>query len=240
MKKSLAAISVGFTLLMGATAAYADQLYNGLSLPSQTPDQQGWTYLKTAYPTVPSAQATAGGTILNTGTSKNYAGYFKQSPVPLDRDKGYSISFSVKINSESHSSSNRAGFSIIATSNPSGTETQPYSLELGFWQNSIWAQNVGFTKGESVSFNTQSAVNNYELRIQGTQYQLFVNGSAQPILKGSLRKYNYTPPPGFINPYTTPSLIFMGDDTTSATAKVTLTKVYATPITQTTLTNTGQ
>ena len=235
MKTSLTAATIGFTLLIGATAAKADQLYNGLSIPSQTPNQQGWTYQGDAIAPVPSATATTSGTILDTGNSQNHSGYFKISPVILDRNKGYSISFSTKVNSESHSSSNRAGFSIIVTSNRVTGETQPYSLELGFWTNSIWAQNANFTRGENVSFNTQGAVNNYELRIQGTQYQLFANGSATPILKGQLRKYAFS---GLINPYATSNLIFMGDDTTSATANITLQSVYATPITTVTTTAT--
>ncbi len=229
MKTPLAAITVGFTLLMGAASANAVSIFDGLSLPSQTPAQQGWSYQSTSAPTIPSLKATSGGTILDSGSNINYAGFFRQSPVTLDRSgKGYSISFSVKVDSESHSSTNRAGFSLIVTSSPLAGETQPYSIELGFWQNSIWAQNVGFTQGEKATFDTQSAVVNYNLYVQGNQYQLFANGSATPILKGNLRQYQFTPPAGYINPYTTPNLLFLGDNTTSAKAKITLTRVFAT------------
>jgi hypothetical protein len=232
MRKSLAAITVGCTLLLEATSASAIPLYRSLTIPSPTPDQQGWRYLKTPYPTAPSATATTtGGTILNSGNSRNYAGYFIQSPFMLERNAGYTVSFSVQINSESHSRDDRAGFSIIVTSNRQTTETQPFALELGFWTNSIWAYNANATRGESVSFNTQSAVTDYMLSIKGDRYWLFTKGSVTPILQGSLRQYtSYTPPPGFPNPYTTPNLIFMGDDTTSATAQVTIRRVYASPV----------
>ena len=229
MRKPLAAITIGFTLLMGVTAASADSLYRGTTTPSQKPDQQGWIYLKTAYPTTPSAQATKSGTVLDTGNSKNYAGYFKRSPFKLDRNTGYTISFSLQINSESHSSNNnRAGFSVIVASNRLSKETQPFALELGFWTNSIWAYNTNASRGENVSYNTKAGVKNYVLSIKGNRYQLFISGSAKPFLEGPLRQYtSYTPPPGFPNPYTTPNLIFMGDDTTSANAKVTISRVDA-------------
>jgi len=208
------------------TMANALTLYDGLALPSQTPAQQGWLYQGTAIPTAPSVTATTSGTSLNTGSSTNYAGYFKQAPNSLNRLTGYSVQFSFKVNAESHSSTNRAGFSLIVMSAAVPGETQPYGLELGFWTNSLWAQNVGFTRGENVAINTQSAVNNYRLYVQGLNYKLYVNGAPQPILQGALRQYTgFTPPPGYPNPYKTPNLLFMGDDTTSATGKVTITQV---------------
>lgn len=220
------AVAAFTALAASPTIANALTLYNGLSLPSQTPAQQGWLYQGTAIQTVPSVTATTSGTSLNTGSSTNYAGYFKQAPNSLNRLTGYSVQFSFKVNSESHSNTNRAGFSLIVMSAAVPGETQPYGIELGFWTNSLWAQNVGFTRGENVAIDTQSAVNNYRLYVQGLNYKLYVNGATQPILQGALRQYTgFTPPPGYPNPYKTPNLLFMGDNTTSATGKVTLTQV---------------
>jgi hypothetical protein len=230
MRKLLASITVGFTLLLGVTSANAGFLYRGLIVPNQTPNQQGWTYLKTPYPTAPSATATSNGTVLNSGNSRNYAGYFLQAPFKLDRNAGYTLGFTVKINSESHSSDNRAGFSIIAVSDKLPGETQPFALELGFWTNRIWAYNANATRGEGVAFNTQAGLQSYMLSIQGNQYKLFAKGVASPILQGQLRQYTqYTPPPGFPNPYKTPNLIFMGDNTTSATAEAIMARFYVVP-----------
>ena len=226
MKNSLAAIAISSIWLAGAASASALTIYDGTSLPSQTPAQQGWLYKGTSNPTAPTAITNTSGTILNTGNSSNYSGYFKQSPITLNRNTGYSIKFSVKVNSESHSTNNRAGFSLIVISDSVAGETQPYGIELGFWTDSIWAQNVGFTRGENVALNTQSAVNNYNLYVQGLNYKLYVNGSNTPILQGTLRQYTgVTPPSGYPNPYTTPKLIFMGDNTTSATGNVTISQV---------------
>ncbi|MDZ8050543.1 MAG: hypothetical protein RMX68_011235 [Aulosira sp. ZfuVER01] len=227
MKTSLAAVTAGFVLLMGTHAASAAVLYNGLSSPSQTLAQQGWMYLWSAVSPAPYAIATTNGTILDTsGTNANYAGYFRQSPVILDRSKGYTITFRVQINSESHSSDNRAGFSMMAIANKLTSEQQPYGIELSFWENSIWAQNVGFTRGENVAHHTKASVQTYKLTVKDANYQLFVNGIASPILQGKLRQYTgFTPPPGYKNPYTTPNLLFLGDNTTSAKVKVTIASV---------------
>jgi hypothetical protein len=226
MKTPLAGITAGLALLIGVNSASAVTLYNGLSVPSQTPRQQGWTYLGTAFPIAPLATATVRGTILDSGNNSNYAGYFRQSTVTLNRSVGYSITFKLQVNTEGHVSNNRAGLSMIAIGNPLAGESQPYGIELGFWENSIWAQNVGFIRGENVNFNTKASVQTYKLSVKNNSYKLFVNGGVNPILQGNLRQYTgFTPPPGYQNPYTIPNLIFLGDNTTSARAKFTIISV---------------
>lgn len=230
MRTPLTALTVGLTLLMGTLSANAVPLYQGLKTPNQTPNQQGWRYLKTPFPTAPSATATSNGVVLDSGNSSNYAGYFIQPPFNLDRTRGYAISFNIKINSESHSRDERAGFSVIVVSNQISGETQPYALELGFWENRIFALNADASRGENISFNNKDTVRHFVLHIKDGRYQLFERLANGPIMQGSLRQYTaYTPPRGFPNPYTTPNLVFMGDDTTSATANVTISNVYATP-----------
>ncbi len=241
MKTPLAAVTASFALLIGTNAATAAILYNGLSNPSQTLAQQGWMYLWSAEAPAPTAIATTDGMIFDTsGTNANYAGYFRLSPVTLDRNKGYTITFRVQINSESHSGDNRAGFSIMAISNKLATEQQPHGIELGFWENSkqphgielgfwensIWAQNANFIHGENAVHNTKASVQIYKLTVKNNNYQLFVNGNVAPILQGNLRQYTgFTPPPGYKNPYASPNLLFLGDNTTSAGAKVTIVSV---------------
>lgn len=229
MKALLSTVTASLTLAISATAASALLLYDGLSSPFQTPSQQNWLYQATAIAPIPTATATSSGTVLDTtGTSSNYAGYFNQTPVILDRSHGYTVSFRLRVSSESHgTNNNRAGFSVIVISNRGAGETQPYGVELGFWLNNIWAQSSTFTKSETATYNTQSLAHTYHLKVRGTQYQLFVDDATTPILKGPLRQYSYTPPAGYPNPYKTPNLIFWGDNTTSANSKVTLIRVEA-------------
>jgi hypothetical protein len=220
LKMPIASITAGLTLLMAANSGSAAPvvLYDGTG----TPDQQQWIYNATSPAAV--VIPTARGTILDTTADNGmYAGYFRRPPVKLDRNKGYTVKFKVRVASQSTDKNNRAGFSIIVNSDaPLGT--QPYGIELGFWKNSIWAQNVGFTtRGEEKSIVTSYLSRVYTLAVQGDQYQLFVNGLPKPILQGPLRQYTgFNPPAGVPNVYKIPNLLFVGDDTTSASARVTI------------------
>jgi hypothetical protein len=225
MKSPLAAIAVGFTLLMGATSASAVPLYDG-SL-GQTADLQGWSYLGTISP--PALSSTTNALSLDTDDISNYGGYFRLAPFQLDRTPGYTISFSLKIDPENLSNNNYVSLIVMSDALPG--ETQPYGIELNFGENSIWAQNKNFTAGEKVAVKGTAATKSYVLKVQGNQYQLLTSNLAPPILQGSLRKYpGFTPIPGFINPYTTPNMIFIGDKTPLATSKVAFTRVSASPL----------
>lgn len=222
-KTPLATITTTLTLLVTTNAGSASPvvLYDG----TQTPDQQQWIYKSTSNAAV--VIPTPRGTILDTMADNGmYAGYFKVSPVKLDRNKGYTVKFKVRVTSQSSASNNRAGFSIIVNSD-ARIGTQPYGIELGFWKNSIWAQNVGFSsRGEEKSIKTSSPWRTYTLAVQGDQYQLFVNNFPKPILQGQLRQYTgFNPPDGVPNVYKIPNLIFLGDDTTSASARVMISSV---------------
>lgn len=221
--RKIATITTGLTWLVAATPGNTAPvvLYDG----TQTPAQQQWLYLSTSRSAV--VTPTVSGSLLNTSSDNRIqAGYFKESPIPLNRTNGYTVKFKVRVYSQSSASNDRAGFTMIVNSNsPEGT--QPFGIQLGFWKNSIWAYNVGFTRGEETgSFVTGYPWRSYTLAVQGDQYQLFTNGLPQPILQGSLRQYTgFTPPPGFPSPYTRPNLIFIGDDTKSASAKVTIGRI---------------
>jgi hypothetical protein len=219
MKTPLAALAVGFTLLLGATPASAATIYDG-SL-NQTPAQQGWLYQGTTNPVVPSETIQSDGFILNTGNPSNYSLYYKQAPFALDRTPGYTISFRVQVNSETHKNANSAGFSLIVMSNLRGAETQPYGIQLNFWKNTIWAQEADLiTPGESAAFDTSGAARSYVLKIQGNRYQLLTSNLLPPILEGTLRQYDAY----------TPNFIFFGDNTPSATSRVTFYRMSASPL----------
>jgi hypothetical protein len=210
--------------LIQATALYT--LYDG-SLGT-TPDQQGFIYLALAF--AATQTLTTGGTILNTMPITNeQAGYFNrpaQTPL-LDRTLGYTVNFTIRVISETHTGSDRnsdgiddrAGFSVIVLSNDSK------GIELGFWENQIWAQEDGvsqpplFTHAEGITFTTTTASIPYHLAILSNTYTLSTSGV--PILTGSLR--DYTAFGGF--PYTSANFIFLGDNTASARASTKLSVV---------------
>lgn len=205
-------------------------LYDG-SL-GNTPESQSWL----AYGTTPFSSATQiarpGFTTLSSPTagSGGYSNY-RQSKATLvnsafpvlNRTNAYSLSFQVRINSESHSSDtngdglvDRAGFSLTALS------SDRQGIELGFWTNEIWAQRGGtgstlFTHSptERAFYSTRGLVN-YDLLVLGNNYYLSANNTV--ILRGALQNYTAFSTAGTglpYNPYTTSNFLFVGDNTSN-------------------------
>ena len=171
-----------------------------------------------------------GSTMLDTTTSGNstYAGWISNATntlgfPSLDRAAGFQLDFTIQVENESHTNNNRAGFSVIILSEDAK------GIELAFWQNEIWAQNDDatgglFTHGESASFPTTNGAINYQLIVVNDSYTLTANGAS--ILTGPLRDYSKFE--GFPDPYQSPNFLFVGDDTTSAQARVSLSYVAVT------------
>lgn len=156
-----------------------------------------------------------------------YSGSFINSSFPdLDRDRGYSIFFDVAIDKTSSidGSQDRAPFSFIAIS------SDLQGIEFGFDTDGIFAQNVGFTKGEATSLDTSLESLNYELKVLDSQYDLFNGGDL--ILSGSLRDYefdeNNSEPPLPFDPYEIENFVFLGDSTDAASGIFTLGAVSVT------------
>jgi hypothetical protein len=135
----------------------------------------------------------------------------------LDRTAGFQVDFTVQIEQEDHNDDHRSGFSLILLSDDAK------GLELAFWKNEIWAQSDGstgglFEHGEGTVFPTTTGLRAYQLAIVGDVYTLSTD--AQTILTGPVRDYSQFA--GFPDPYQTPNLLFLGDDTTSAQARIRL------------------
>ena len=171
-----------------------------------------------------------GSTTLDTTIAGNstYAGWTSNAAntpgfPSLDRVTGFQLDFTMHVESESHTSNHRAGFSIIILSEDAR------GIELAFWENEIWTQNDDgtgglFTHGEGANFPTTTGATNYQLIIIGDTYTLTANGTA--ILNGPLRDYSKFE--GFPDPYQSPNFLFLGDDTTSAQARARLSYVSVT------------
>ncbi len=241
LKRLLSPLALGLLMAWGLLSlvrqpltANADStpivLYDGVL--GGTPDTQGFTYqaLNLTVPPVAvmATQSFANGlTTLDTVTrTSDLAGYFANSGLypPLNRTTGYALTFVTEVITETHAGSDkngdgvddRAGFSVIVLS------SDKKGIELGFWTDRIWAQEGGsggnlFTQAEGVTFTTTSLIT-YSLTIDGDTYNLAANGAS--ILAGPVR--DYTAFSDFPDVYETPNLIFLGDDTSSAKAKITL------------------
>ncbi len=205
---------LAFVLILVAAiepSAHAElvTLYSGSGLPSAEP----WLVYGFDSITGASQTSVAGGVRLVTDGATR-AGYSNYNVIPttalknpafpsLDRANGFELSFSLALTGESHASNDRAGFSVILL----GSDAK--GIELGFWQNEIWAQNAGFTHGEGIAFDTVLS-QEYKLRIVNDNYTL--NQGANQLLTGNLRSY------GSSQPYSLSNYIFFGDNTTSAQA----------------------
>lgn len=146
----------------------------------------------------------------------------------LNRSEQFSVEFELQVLSESHEVadrnndglSDRAGFSIIVISQ------DLFGIELGFFDDRVWAQETGFFQAESALWST-SVWHRYRIRGDSSGYVLEAKNGTQAnyehVLSGSWRNYN---PSGisdpFLDPYNNPSLLFLGDNTTSAAASIIL------------------
>lgn len=173
----------------------------------------------------------------------------------LDRSKGFVLSFTAQLNSESpglvdrnlDGKTDRSGFSVIILGN------DLKGIELGFRGDRIFAQEDGttqinpalepdntqanktrtlFTQGEFTTNVTTTSPTEYDLGILGDIYTLYSSGVA--ILSGKVRDYTSFKPPTVNfgpfsvvppSPYQQKNLIFLGDNTSSAAANVTLSGV---------------
>ncbi len=177
-----------------------------------TPDEHGFSFV--ALGTAADQHYVEGLTVLDTtGDASDQAGYFNRESLSLDRQLGYKLHFAIQLLTEQHRGRRRAGFSVLVISE------DLLGLELGFWQDEIWVQEGGtgqslFKPAEGVAFDTTAGPIAYELAIYGDTYRLSAEGVA--LLSGSLR--DYTAFEGFPDPYESPNLLFLGDNTGSASA----------------------
>ena len=190
------------------------------------PNNQGWLWLSDPFFDHMASQNMVDNTVEldTTFQSSDSSGYFNtghpMAPT-LDCTNGFTLKWEVQVLSEQHSSTDRAGFSVIAIcSDLSG-------LEVGLWTNEIWVQNDVplFTHGEGAGLNTSQRANQYELMVHQSNYTIRVNGTN--LLTGIMRDYSAFD--GFPDPYETPNLIFFGDDTGSANARIRLSKISFLP-----------
>ncbi|NDJ16205.1 hypothetical protein [Myxacorys almedinensis] len=239
MKILLTTALTSTLLLLGAAKTQALTLYNGsLGTP---PGSQGWTFVPGFSPPFATQTSDSTGTTLNTTANDSIQAGYSRSDQSFDRSAGYTLRFDLQLLSENHANPNaqnnpgtdsisdRAGLSIIALS------SDQQGIELGFWDNEIWAQEDGaikadptlaptgtrFTHAEGASFNTQAAIAQYELSILNNAYYLYANGNyGAPLLTGRLRNYAAEG-----SPYTIPNFLFVGDNTTSAQGSFKLAQV---------------
>jgi len=143
----------------------------------------------------------------------------------LNQTTGYTLNFTVSLDSTESNVSNltsapRAVFSVTAI-NSDNT-----GIELGFLPTSIFAHSASFGIPAQTTSSTldTSAATTYTLTVFNNNYSL--STGATQLISGNLQNYVFdnttSNPPLPFNPYTTPSFIFFGDNTSEASGKFTL------------------
>ena len=228
-------------LLAAPAAGAAEYLLYDESAGNKPQDQAWMTYFYDFLTGAdPGTSAVAGGvTMDSTGDLGDAAGFFnhgvsitlfppsyswtlKNPGFPaLERNDGFRLSFELLIRDEDHFIGDpRAGFSVLLLGD------DLLGVELGFWEDEIWSQDgPDFNaKGESALFDTTAGSILYELTILGSDYLLTAGGT--DLLTGALRDYSAADP--FPDPYETPNMLFLGDNTGSAGADFTLGRITLT------------
>lgn len=145
----------------------------------------------------------------------------------LNHEFGYAVGFSLQLLSESHSRSERAGFSLTAVSSDVGA-----SIEIGFQDGRLFAHNADFgTDFVDVNDDLEflgSGFVDYQLSMMASGFELTANG--QSVLSGPLQDYSayLQNDPLLPNVYAIPNFLFLGDNTSSAMAQVNLQRVTLT------------
>jgi PEP-CTERM motif-containing protein len=224
---SSTAIAVFFLILSGGfSRAEATTILYDAALGTG-PASQGWTSAG-----VPGASQTVAGGVLTLNTnlaSSIYYGFGRTDQI-FDSALGVQLSFTSKVLSESHSSNDRAGFSVIML------DTAHRGIELDFWTDRVFALEVGFTHAEELLFNT-NAMMQYQLLLIGGNYQLSVtDGTVTYAMSGLMRDYSsnlsgVSPLAALIYPQS--NFLFMGDDSSSGKASTSLASVMVNPLSAT-------
>lgn len=201
--------------------------YQALSLSGSNPTVQtganstgNYVNLNTLSNNDISAGYTTVGVTITFGLPPGYITGTKFSPT-LDPAKGFALTFTSEILTETHATAARAGFSAILL------DQNARGIEIAFWENEVWAQSDTFTHAEGVAFDTTSPIT-YRLAISGTTYTLTADDT--PILSGTTRTY----PTDSLSRqvYGFPNFIFLGDNTSSAAASF---RLYGVTLAQDTL-----
>ena len=175
------------------------------------PSAQGWLPLVAG---AAASQGLVGGgyALDTTGAGVLMWGNSRSSPLALDTQTGFDLSFSLQLLSESHTSPNRAGYSLVMV----GAQANQ-ALELDFWADHIWAQQYDasqpdrFVHDIGVAFDASAALTPFTLAVRQQQFTLSAGGTA--LLSGALRDYT---PVGL--PYTVPNFLFLGDNSARGSA----------------------
>lgn len=229
MTKFAVRAAAAMTAFAVAAPAGAVVLYDGSV--GTTPQSQGYLFY---LPMSGAIETVANGvTTLNTSSDNAVRTGFSNDTVfstpvnaafpTLNPAAGFDLSFTAKLDAESNTTPNRSGFDVLLLgSDGRGIELAFFAAQAG-QAAQVFALNSDiptFSHAESTTgFDPTTGFHSYDLRVVGSSYTLTADGSQ--LLTGATRDYSAYGSA----PYTLSNYLFLGDDTTSASATVELSRI---------------
>ncbi len=201
-------------LLIISSQAQSAMLYD--SSLGTTPSAQGWFSLNTGG----SFGMSSGAYTMDTSSNELFQAGNSRTGLPLNTMTGFSLNLDLRIDTENHSDPNRAGFSFITIG-----QDPTQAIEVAFWEDRVWVYDYvagDFVKGVEYEIDT-TVRRDYRLEVANHQFELFVDNNLG--ISGSM--VNYSP---FGPPYSVPSTLIFGDDTTSGSSSVEIYSIQTVPI----------
>lgn len=210
------------------TAALALTLATALAAPAQAatlfdaaaglPGAQGWTTLTISSGGAAGNASLAGGlyTLDSTVPGVDTFGQWRLSPVTLDPAGGWQADLRLRIVDETHTSNDRAGFSMLFVGSPATG-----SIEIAFREDRIFAyayQGGSFVQGVGAAVDTTDQLHDYQLLVSNQQFSFARDGTL--LFSGNLQDYT---PQGL--PYNVGGFLFFGDNTSSGSGIAELARI---------------
>lgn len=218
MKKSLfntrALITSAAIVSCAVHTAWAAPLYDpGLNT---LPSAQGWTTQGLG----PFSESVGAGRYRFETLTLNatQAGSARLEAASLNTLAGFTLDFNLRVVSEAHANSDRAGFSFIVTG-----QDPADSLEIAFWGDHVWACTGSFAHGVDAAFDTGTTAHAYSLAVKNNAYVFAADGAA--LFSAALVDYSARGAP-----YNLAGFVFFGDDTSSARSQVEMGGIALTPV----------
>lgn len=190
--------------------------------------EQGWLYFAnpesgaavlTNQPSAAVLDTTADSAIRAGMFSGDPFGVFRHPRLPeLDAEEGFVIRSIVKLETERHLKDNRSGAVILVA------DKNLNAVEVGLWVDSAWVQpDSGNPLFEGAVMNEVrldfSDWVSFDIFVSGDRFALLAN--ERVLVKGDLKDYSSAGP----EVYRIPSFLFLGDNTSSASARLHIAQV---------------
>lgn len=206
-------LPIALAAVMGAAQAQSVALFEAAQ---GLPNAQGWFNLSIGNP---GSESLANNiyTLDSTGAGVDTWGKARFSPLPLDGQLGYSVSFGLRVANESHSHPDRGGFSMLFV----GSDATR-SIEIAFTADDVFAYEISggaFVHGTGAALQTGAVLRAFTLQVANGQYTLSTEGNV--LFGGSLQDYTAVGPAV----YSLENFVFFGDNTSSGSSQIEMTHI---------------